>query len=110
MYGSKFRFKPDGILFNTPNADRDIYGMKSNVMRTLPYTASQRSADHASTMNAIDVELHAKKRKLLNLVFTKKSVNDAGAFIEKHVDRWNELLVHGGEKDWSEPSKFVFLS
>lgn len=63
----------------------------------------QRNAQDANTLNTIDIPLHAKKRRLLNLVFTQKSIRSAGTFINKYVDRWNELLVSGDGKDWSEP-------
>lgn len=101
--GPTFRFQPNGILFNSPNAYRDIYGLKSNVKKSLFYTVWQRNAQDANTLNTVDVSLHAKKRKLLNLVFTQKSVRSAGAFINKHVNRWHELLITGDGKDWSEP-------
>ena len=67
------------------------------------YEMSQKSKMDINTFNASDVALHHKKRRVLNLAFTEKSVRAAGLFIQKHVDIWNELLVDGESKDWSQP-------
>lgn len=104
--GASFRFHPNGVLFNTPRGYKDIYSLKSNVKRSSFYTSFQRNASDANTLNSIDITLHAKKRKLLNLVFTQKSVSTSGTFINKHVDRWHELLVSSSDndhRDWTEP-------
>lgn len=53
-----------------------------------------------------DVEVHARRRRLLNLAFTDHSVKAAGSFIAKHTDRWNELLLDSEENrddGWSAP-------
>ena len=55
----------------------------------------------------MDNAIHAKKRRLLNLVFTDKAVRSAGAFINKHLDRWHELLLPADTLDWTEARNFV---
>jgi cytochrome P450 len=79
--------------------------MKSNVRRSHFYTALKRISRENTTLNTIDVAKHARKRKLLNLCFTEKSLRAASGFIIKHVDRWNELLVIGEEEigAWTAP-------
>ena len=64
-----------------------------------------RNENDINTLGCTDVAEHARKRKLINLAFTDKSTKEAGKFIVRHVDRWDELLV-AGKKDadgWSEP-------
>lgn len=60
-----------------------------------------------NTLNTSDVAIHHRKRRILNLVFTEKSVRAAGLFIQKHVDRWNELLPDGDGSNWSKPKDFT---
>ena len=101
LKGNKFRMSPTTVLFNTPKAYRDIYNYKANVKMNKTYNAWRRHEADANTLNITDVAIHARKRKFFNIVFTKRSVRSAVAFIIKHLDQWNELSVNG--HDWSEP-------
>ncbi|MCJ1438934.1 hypothetical protein MMC27_008324 [Xylographa pallens] len=101
--GDKFRYLPKGIVFNSPKAYTDIYNLKANVKKCKTYEAWKRNAQDSNTLSETSVPMHAQKRKLLNLVFTEKSVRSAGEFINKHVDRWNELLLDGAGEEWSVP-------
>ena len=92
---------PTMVLFNTPKAYRDIYNYKANVKRDKSYDAWSRNEGDVNTLTTSNVAVHARKRKLLNIVFTENSVRSAAAFIIKHLDRWNELSINGD--DWSEP-------
>ena len=93
------------VLFNTPNAYRDIYSHKANVKKDRSYDAWRRNEDDANALNVSDVASHARKRKILNTVFTESSIRSAATFIIQHIDRWNELTVTG--HDWSEPVDFT---
>lgn len=79
--------------------------MKSNVRRSPFYLALKRKSNEHTTLNTIDVAEHARKRKLLNLSFTEKSLRAAAGFIARHVDRWNELMLEGtgSTTEWSAP-------
>ncbi|GAB1318167.1 Benzoate 4-monooxygenase cytochrome P450 [Madurella fahalii] len=106
IYGDRIRPEPNTVLFCDPEAYADIYGMKSNVRRSRFYSALKRSSRESTTLNTIDVAEHAKKRKLLNLCFTEKSLRASSGFIIKHVDRWNELLIGEEERKtgaWTAP-------
>lgn len=96
---------PNTVLFSSPRAYADIYGMKSNVRRSPFYTAFQRNSKERNTLNVIDVAEHAQKRKLLNLSFTEKSLRAAAGFMVKHVDRWNEIMLeeNSSATEWSAP-------
>ena len=63
-----------------------------------------RNEHDLQTMNCTNVELHAKKRRLLGLAFTDHSVKSAGPFMARHIDRWLDLMP--GEKvdedGWSD--------
>ncbi|KAF2258445.1 benzoate 4-monooxygenase cytochrome P450 [Lojkania enalia] len=107
-YRNKIRVKPNAILFRSPKAARDIYGSKANVKRGVFYAAMQRKEEERNTVSTIDNLAHAKRRKLLNLAFTEKSLRASAVFMEQHIDRRNELLItdDGGE-GWSEPLNFI---
>lgn len=109
LYGPVIRPEPDTVLFSDPRAYLDIYGMKSNVRRGHFYTALRRKSNEHTTLNTIDVDEHARKRKLLNLAFTDKSLRAAAGFIVRHVDRWHEVMLeeHSSATDWSHPVDFA---
>ena len=98
---------PGAVVFQSPQAFYDIYGTKSNVQRAKSYEFWQRNEMDVNTFNTSDVALHHKKRRLLNVVFTEKSVRAAEFFIQKHVDSWDELLPDGDGKDWSKPKNLT---
>ena len=101
--GQRVRFTPGMVDFQSAQALRDILGFKSNVRRSNDYEIWQKDETDISTLNTCNVALHHKKRKFLNLVFTEKSVRAAGVLIQKHVDRWIELLTDEEGKNWSQP-------
>ncbi|KAI1482906.1 cytochrome P450 [Daldinia eschscholtzii] len=105
-YGDKIRPEPNTVLFNTPEAYADIYGLKSNVRRTNFYEVLQTDGFNYTTFNTIDVAEHARKRKLLNLAFTEKSVRAASSFVIRHLDRWHQLLVEDDNCGWSPAVDF----
>jgi cytochrome P450 len=105
-YGNKIRVEPNTVLFRSPTASRDIYGSKANVRRADFYDALLRREEDRNTITIINNTAHAERRKLLNLAFNERSLRAAAVFMEKHIDRWNELLVLDGGHDWSEPLNF----
>lgn len=106
LYGRKFRAEPNLVVFNSPDAYNSIFSHKANVKRSKFYDTWSRNADDINALMTSDMELHARKRRLLNLAFTDHSVKAAGPFMAKHIDRWNELLLGSDEKSddgWSSP-------
>ena len=101
--GQRVRLTPDVVDFQSPQALRDILGFKSNVQRSKDYELYQKNEMDVNTINTSNVALHHKKRRMLNLIFTEKSVRAAGVFIQRHVDRWNELLTDDQGQTWSQP-------
>lgn len=105
LEGSKFHVNQNTVLFNTLKAYRDIYNYKANVKKNKAYDAWKRNEADGNTLNITDVAIHATKRKLLNTVFTDRSVRSAASFIITHLDRWNELSITS--HDWFEPIDFT---
>jgi len=97
------------VLFCDPDADKDIYSMKSNVKRSQFYIAWKRSKHDVTILNVTDPAAHARKRKILNLSFTDKTVSAAAKFTVRHVDRWLQLIaeeIGNNSGEWSAPVDF----
>ncbi|PLB46468.1 benzoate 4-monooxygenase cytochrome P450 [Aspergillus steynii IBT 23096] len=105
VYGDVFRYRPDGLLFKTPRAYRDIFNNKANVKRSKFYDIMTRHPEDTSTLTGTDPVLHAQKRRVLNSVFSEKSIRSMEPLLAKHVNRWCELLVDGNGHEWSSPRK-----
>ena len=54
--------------------------------------------------------VHARRRRILNSVFSEKAVRSAESFIIKHVDRWCELLEEDITHEWTEPRNMSTLA
>lgn len=87
------------MLFNSPRAYTDIHGTRVNIIRGNFYKAWKRDGTDLHTVNAIEPELHAKRRKLLNLAFTEQSLKAMSPIITKHIDRWTFLLSRGADPE-----------
>ncbi|KAF2118145.1 cytochrome P450 [Lophiotrema nucula] len=94
LHGDKIRTAPNVVLFRDPDAYNTIFSWKANVRKSNFYAAWQRNE-------------HAKRRRLLNLAFTERSLKASGLFMERHVDRWNELFLakveERDEEGWRSP-------
>ncbi|KAI0451851.1 benzoate 4-monooxygenase cytochrome P450 [Xylaria acuta] len=102
-YGYRVRPEPNTVVFCDPEANADIYSIKSNVRRSQFYQALNNK-NEKTTLDTIDVAQHAWKRKILNLCFTEKSLSAACRFTVDHVDRWNQLMLERtAGNDWSAP-------
>ncbi|KAI0859874.1 benzoate 4-monooxygenase cytochrome P450 [Xylaria cubensis] len=100
-YGYRFRADPNTVVFCDPEANTDIYSMKSNVRRSQFYLA-MNNKNEKTILDTIDVAQHGLKRKILNLCFSEKSLSAACRFIVDHVDRWNQLMLEKtNNDDWS---------
>lgn len=101
--GSTFRYRPDGVVINTPAGLRAIYEAKANVKKGKYYEVYPRGPGEVNTLNVIDKVKHARKRRVLNHAFSENAMHSAEAFIIQNVDRWCELLIDGSHDDWTEP-------
>lgn len=103
LLGETFRYHPNGVFMNSPSAFHEIFNNKANTRKTMWYHGLATGPANDSTITATDKAIHAKKRRILNSVFSEKAIRSAETFIIKHVDRWDELLLGGHGKDWGEP-------
>lgn len=109
--GEAFRFKPDGVLFNSPSAYRAIYQTKANTKKGKFYEIWSRNSQYINTLTTIDKIAHARKRRVLNSAFSEKAIRSAETFVVKHVDRWTELIISENDgKEWTAPKNMSDLS
>lgn len=84
-----------------------MYGPKGNVKKGLYYLVWPRNVDTITTLNAIDTEVHARKRRILNYSFSDKALRSAETFVLTNTDRWCELIdehaatAADGDDGWS---------
>ena len=101
--GSTFRYRPDGLMINSPTGHQSIYNPKANVKKAIFYRVWPRKTNEIGTWTSIDNAKHARKRRVLNYVFSENATRSAEPFVIQHVNRWCELLGENTEKEWSEP-------
>jgi cytochrome P450 len=101
--GDAVRFQPNGLAFNSASAYRSIYSAKPPLKRGKLYETFPRNDAGRNTASTIEIPEHARKRRVLNTVFSDKTVRSAEQFIIKHVDRWCEIRLDGPDKEWSGP-------
>ena len=99
-----FRYRPDAVLFNTPEGYKAIYGAKGNVKKAESfYRVWPHNIKLNNTWNVTDIEVHARKRRVLNNAFSDRALRGAEPLIHSNVDRWLDLIktqIPSGE-EWS---------
>ncbi|TVY82222.1 Cytochrome P450 monooxygenase apf7 [Lachnellula suecica] len=112
IYGGKFRIEPNTVIFCDPSSYNDIYSNTANVQKSTFYPAMQRTHKEHNTFTETDTKLHARKRRLLNLSFTEKSLRAASEFVITHIDRWLDLISEecGDSTEWTAPKDFEELA
>lgn len=106
LAGDKFRYKPNGLLVNSPKGYHDIYHIKANVKRAKFYGFWKRHIDDNNVGNIMDPEHHARKRRALSSVMSEQTVRSAEKLVIKHVNRWCDVLLHDSNGEWSPPINF----
>jgi cytochrome P450 len=91
-YGDQFRAAPNLLLFRSSEAYNCVFSPSTNVKKSPFYDVWRRNVHDLNTLACTDVALHARRRKALALAFTDQSVKATIPYMERHVDRWNELM------------------
>lgn len=105
------RYRPEELLFQTPEAFRTIYDSKANVKKAKQYQAWARHVTAQTTFTAIDKSIHARKRRVLNAAFSDKALRSADDISIRHIGRWCELLeehrIDEQGAQWTEPKNMT---
>jgi hypothetical protein len=80
-----------------------MHAHKANVKRSEFYSIWVRNEHDVNTLSCTDTKEHTRKRKLLNLAFTERSLRAAEPFMAAHIDRWNQIQLASQKNDdeWS---------
>jgi cytochrome P450 len=103
--GPEFRYRPDSVLINTPSAYKKIFGPLGNVRKADYYSVWPRNVNTHNTWNATSIEVHGRKRRVLNYAFSEAALRSCESFLHSNIDRWLELLGSAVEEDggWTKP-------
>ena len=102
MSGPVFRYRPDAVLFNTPEGYKTIFGTKGNVKKTESfYRVWPHNVKITNTWNVTNIEAHARKRRVMNNAFSDRALRGAEPLVHANVDRWLELIGQQTGKEWS---------
>lgn len=77
---------------NTPSAYKKIFGPTGNVRKADYYKVWPRNIDTHNTWNSTSIEMHSRKRRVMNYAFSESALRSAEDFLHSNVDRWIELL------------------
>ncbi|KAF2134348.1 benzoate 4-monooxygenase cytochrome-like protein P450 [Dothidotthia symphoricarpi CBS 119687] len=98
-YGIEFRYRPDSVLINTPSAYRKIFGPTGNVRKADYYKVWPRNVNTHNTWNTTSIDMHSRKRRVMNHAFSESALRSAEGFLHTNIDRWLELLGALAETD-----------
>ncbi|KAI0592891.1 cytochrome P450 [Biscogniauxia sp. FL1348] len=84
-HGSIIRQGPNKLVFNSVNALRDIYH-NENVTKSRAYLVSQRKPGVYGLFNAIDGQLHHKKRKLFGPIVNEQAKRALETILIDQID------------------------
>jgi len=103
LAGPEFRYRPDSVVLNTPAAFKKIFGPKGNVKKGLYYEVWPRNVHTINTWSTTSVEVHSRKRRVLNYAFSEAALRDAEVFLHANIDRWLELIGQQAPKagEWT---------
>ena len=113
-YGDVVRHQPTGLLFNTPQAYEDIYHAKANVQKGRFYEISSRRHNQINTATIVDKVEHARKRRVINGIFSEKALRHYEKHVTDQVDRWIEIVTDDAKqfngdvkKGWGQPKNIA---
>lgn len=95
-------------MINSTTGHETIYSPKANVTKATFYKLFPRRTNIVDTWQCIDNATHARKRRVLNYVFSENAMRSAETFVIQHVNRWCALLGENTENEWSKPRDMAY--
>jgi cytochrome P450 len=75
------------------------------VKKALYYEVWPRTVDTLTTWNSVKLDIHSRKRRVLNQSFSAEALKSAEPFVLSNTNRWCELLARetdNGQEGWSK--------
>ncbi|KAF2024573.1 cytochrome P450 [Setomelanomma holmii] len=102
QYGTEFCYRPDSVVINTPSAYKRIFGPKGNVKKGIYYQVWPRNVHTINTWGSTSIDVHARKRRVLNYAFSEAALREAEVFLHSNIDRRLELMgKSGADGQWT---------
>ncbi|KAK9423577.1 putative Isotrichodermin C-15 hydroxylase [Seiridium unicorne] len=108
-YGPVVRLGPDRLVFNSPQALKDIYRTERATKPPI-YLATQAKAGTHSLWNSLDRDLHRRKRKVVGRATTDASMRDFEPTMLEQIDIFIEGLAQNLQKPVNMKDRCSYLS
>ncbi|KAI2465979.1 cytochrome P450 [Annulohypoxylon bovei var. microspora] len=108
-YGSVVRIGPDRLVFNSATALRDIY-QNERVTKAPIYLATQSKVGAFSLWNALDRDLHRRKRRLVGRTTTDASMRAFEPSMIEQVDIFIQHLAQDKQQPTDVKTRCSYLS
>lgn len=111
QYGDYVRYGPNTLSINNPAALKAIYGHRANVRKSDFYLSFPAVPGAFSTHTAMDLKMHARKRRVMSHAFSDAALRGVEDFVLEHVsayinaltDRFNRPNDARHDSKWTEP-------
>lgn len=98
-------------MINTPGALKDVYtNSKVNPVKKSSHYRFLHDDGHVSTHSAVDKDVHAFKRRVLNGGFSEQALRNLEPLMIATIDRWLIALGADGSKEtkgWTKPKNMA---
>ncbi|KAI1088516.1 cytochrome P450 [Rostrohypoxylon terebratum] len=108
-YGPVVRIGPDRLVFNSATALRDIY-QNERVTKAPIYLATQSKPGAFSLWNALDRDLHRRKRKLVGRITTDAAMRAFESSMAEQVDIFIRSLANDKQQPTDVKTRCSYLS
>lgn len=111
QYGDYVRYGPNTLSVNNPVALKAIYGHRANVRKSDFYLSFPAIPGAFSTHTALDLKMHARKRRVMSHAFSDAALRGVEDFVLEHVSnyinaltgRFNRSNEARHDSKWTEP-------
>jgi cytochrome P450 len=93
QYGDFVRYGPNTLSINHPAALKAIYGHRSNVRKSDFYLSFPAVPGAFSTHTALDLKMHARKRRVMSHAFSESALKGVEDFVLEHVSTYINALT-----------------
>lgn len=110
-YGNVFRYGPNFLLLQTPEALEELYQhAQSRPVRKADNYYMNYTRGKVSTAFMIDKDEHEIKRKILGKAFSERALKAQEPIMVEQIDKWIAMLGEGSSSDqkgWSSPKNMA---
>ncbi|RYP47706.1 hypothetical protein DL768_006296 [Monosporascus sp. mg162] len=95
-YGTMLRHGPDKLIFNTTSALQDIY-LNDRVAKSFVYDLTRQANGTANVFNAIDKDIHRRKRRLVGRAITERAMRSFEPTMAGQIDIFLRRILQSAQ-------------